>query len=40
MVFCLIVGCGSKSTREKGLKFFRVPSVVTKRGEEAEKLSN
>ena len=39
MVFCLIVGCGSKSTRDKGLNFSRVPSVVTNQGEEAEKLS-
>ena len=38
MVFCLIVGCASKSTREKDLKFFQVPSLVTKQGEEAEKL--
>ena len=39
MVFCLIVGCASKSTREKDLKFFRVPSVVTNQGKKAEKLS-
>ena len=39
MVFCLIVSCGSKSTGEKDLKFFQVPSVVTNQGEEAEKLS-
>ena len=38
MVFCLIVGCASKSTREKDLKFFQVPSMVTNQGEEAEKL--
>ena len=34
----MIVGCTSKSTREKDLKFFQVPSVVTNQGEEAEKL--
>ena len=39
MVFRLIVGCASKSTREKDLKFFRVPSVVTNQGKKAEKLS-
>ena len=38
MVFCLMVDCGSKSTRDKGLHFSRVPSVVTNQGE-AEKLS-
>ena len=39
MVFRLIVGCGSKSTRDKALNFSRVPSVVTNQGEEAEKLT-
>ena len=39
MAFCLMVDCGSKSTRDKGLHFSRVPSVVTNQGEEAEKLS-
>ena len=36
MVFCMVVGCGSKSSRDKGLNFSRVPSVVTNQGEEAE----
>ena len=36
MVLCLIVGCGSKSGRDKGLYFARVPSVVTNQGEEAQ----
>ena len=35
----MVVGCGSKSSRDKGLNFSRVPSVVTNQGEEAEKLS-
>ena len=39
MVLCLIVSCGSKSGRDKGLYFVRVPSVVTKQGEEAHKIS-
>ena len=39
MVLCLIVGCGSKSGRDKGLYFARVPSVVTNQGEEAQQLS-
>ena len=37
MVLCLIVSCGSKSGRDKGLYFIRVPSVVTNQGEEAQK---
>ena len=36
MVLCMIVGCGSKSGRDKGLYFARVPSVVTNQGEEAQ----
>lgn len=39
MVFCLIVGCGNKSGRDKGLHFSRVPSVVINQGEETEKLT-
>ena len=39
MVFCMIVGCGRQSARDKQLHFARVPSVVTNQGEEAEKLS-
>ena len=39
MVLCLIVSCGSKSGRDKGLYFVRVPSVVTNQGEEAQKIS-
>ena len=39
MVFCMIVGCGSKSARDKHPHFARVPSVLTNQGEEAEKLS-
>ena len=39
MVLCMIVGCGSKSGRDKGLYFARVPSVVTNQGEEAQELS-
>ena len=39
MVLCLIVGCDSKSVRDKGLYSTRVPSVVTNQGEEAQKIS-
>ena len=35
----MIVGCGSKSGRDKGVYFARIPSVITNQGEEAEKLS-
>ena len=39
MVLCMIVGCVSKSGRDKGVYFARIPSVVSHQGEEAEKLS-
>ena len=39
MVFCMIVDCGSKSNRDKGINFARVPSIITNQGEEAEEPS-
>ena len=33
----MIVGCGSKSGRDKGVYFARIPSVITNQGEEAVK---
>ena len=39
MVLCMVVGCGNRSGRDKGIYFARVPSVVTNQGEEAEILS-
>ena len=39
MVLCLIVGCASKSGRDKGIYFARVPIVVLNQGVEAEELS-
>ena len=39
MVLCMIFGCASKSGRDKGFYFARLPSVVTNQGEEAQELS-
>lgn len=39
MVLCMIVGCGTKSGRDKGVYFARVPSIVSNQGEEAQYLS-
>ena len=39
MILCMIVGCGSKSGRDEGLYFARVPSVVTDQREETQELS-
>ena len=38
LVLWLIVGCGRKSRRDKGLYFARVPSLVTNQGKEAQEL--
>ncbi|PFX12743.1 hypothetical protein AWC38_SpisGene23248 [Stylophora pistillata] len=32
-------GCGSRSDRDKGIGFYRIPSVVTNKGESEEKLT-
>ena len=39
MVLCLIVGCGNKSGRDKGLYFAKVPSIIGNQGKEARELS-
>ena len=39
MVLCVVFGCSSRSDREKGLGFYRIPSVVTDKGEFEEELT-
>ena len=39
MVLCVVVGCSSKRGKHKGFKLFRIPKVITNRGEEQEKLN-
>lgn len=39
MVFCIILGCSTRSCRDKEFSFFRVPAVVKNRGELEEELS-
>ena len=39
MIFCMVVGCGKRSGRDKGIYFPHIPSVVTNQGEEAQILS-
>ena len=43
MVLCLVVNCGNKtgkkSKTELGIKFYRVPAVITDEGELIEKLT-
>ena len=39
MVLCLFVDCHARSGRDKDVSFFRVPSIDTNHGEEAEERS-
>ena len=39
MVLCLIVGCGNRSGRDKGLYFAKEPSIIENQGQEARELS-
>ena len=39
MPMCLIVGCSRKTGRDKGIRLYRVPAVVTYQGPEVEELS-
>ena len=39
MVLCLMVNCHSRTVRDKGISFFRVPVIVKNQGEACEELS-
>ena len=39
MVLCVFFECGSRSGREKGLGFYRIPSVITNKGSFEEELT-
>eukprot|EP00794_Sanderia_malayensis_P017184 gene17184-18913_t len=39
MVLCLMVDCSNKSGRHKGVRFFRVPKVITSQGKMIEELT-
>lgn len=39
MPMCLIVGCSRKTGRDKGIRLYRVPAVVTNQGPEVQELS-
>ena len=36
---CAVVGCANRSDREKGVRFFCLPSVITHQGEKTHDLS-
>ena len=37
MVLCVIPGCGNRTARDQGVGFYRIPAVVTNKGEFEEK---
>ena len=39
MVLYVVFGCGSRSDRDKGIGFYRIPSVETNKGEFEEELT-
>ena len=39
MVLWVVVGCSSKSGKQKGLGFFRMPKIITNQGKESEELA-
>ena len=39
MVLCVVFGCGSRSDRDKGIGFYRIPSLATNKGEFEEELT-
>lgn len=39
MVLCVVPGCGSRSERDKGVGFYRIPTVITNKGEFEEELT-
>ena len=39
MGLCVVFGCGSRSGRDKGIGFYRIPSVATNKGEFEEELT-
>ncbi len=38
-MFCVVYGCSNRSNREKGKGFYRVPKIVTHKGEKCKKLT-
>ena len=39
MVLSVVFQCGSRSDRDKGIGFYRIPSVATNKGEFEEELT-
>ena len=37
--FCAVVGCGKRGDRDKGKRFFRLPTVIKHQGEQTRLLS-
>ena len=39
MVICVVIGCSKRSDRDKGISFYRIPTVVTSRSTKELELS-
>ena len=39
MVICVVVGCGSRTEREKEIGFYQIPAIITNKGEFGEELT-
>ena len=39
MVLCVVFGCGSRSDRDKGIGFYRIPSVIKNKSSFEEELT-
>ena len=37
--FCAVVGCSSRSNRDKEKSFYRLPAVITNQGKQTQELS-
>ena len=37
--FCCVFGCGKRSERDKNVRFFGVPKVITHQGEKTRQIS-
>ena len=33
MVLCVVIGCSNRSGRDKGVSFYRIPKIITHRGQ-------
>ena len=39
VVTCCVIGCSARADRDKGLRFFSIPAVITHQGKRTEELT-